>query len=300
MRYFTMALSNSPGESLKTIPPSPEAELGRLAAALRQENAELADLLASAQIPILVVDKDMRLRRFTPAAESAFDLRPSDAGKPLTSFPLALQLPDLRNEIAKVLDGLQAAAMEVQDRQGRWYDLCIRPHRTGENAIDGVTLSLIDRTETRSRSLALESGNAYAEAALGSFDLSTAILDPALTIIVANKRFCESFRISPAKAVGRKLFQLGNGMWKRASLRDQLAALTREERPFDYEGELPVPQSGPRTLAIRGRVVPRRAGSEKTLLIAFEDVTLSKRAAESAADLKSERRPARVRRQRLA
>jgi two-component system CheB/CheR fusion protein len=32
----------------------------------------------------------------------------------------------------------------VQDRQGRWYSLRIRPYRTADNKIDGAVLTLFD------------------------------------------------------------------------------------------------------------------------------------------------------------
>ena len=33
---------------------------------------------------------------------------------------------------------------EVQDGEGRWYSLRIRPYRTTENKIDGAVLTLVD------------------------------------------------------------------------------------------------------------------------------------------------------------
>ena len=274
-------------EELTTV----NEELARRNAELRTAHDELSNLLASARIPILVLDNDMRIRRFTSAAETTFDLHRSDVGKQLSSLRLSIQLPDLKNEVAKVLRGQKEIALEVRDRQGRWYSLWIRPYQTSERKIEGVTLSLIDFTEKRNDLLTLQSSRDYAEAALDSRGVKMVILDSSLRIQRANKLFYASFRTSVAKARGRTLFQMGKGMWNVRPLREKLSALAREETPFtDYECEFDVPARGSRTMSISGRVVTHGAEKAKSLLITLEDVTPRKQAAEAAALRKSESR----------
>src|SRR5262249_30576267 len=54
---------------------------------LHQLNDDLLNLFQSVRMPIMMVDRNYRLRRFTPAAEKMFHLRDIDIGHPL---------PDLR------------------------------------------------------------------------------------------------------------------------------------------------------------------------------------------------------------
>ena len=42
---------------------------------------------------------------------------------------------------------LTSVEREVQDREGRWYSLRIRPYRTRENKIDGAVMLLVDIDE---------------------------------------------------------------------------------------------------------------------------------------------------------
>ena len=274
-------------EELTTV----NEELARRNAELRTAHDELSNLLGSAQIPILVLDNDMRILRFTPAAETTFDLHRSDTGKQLTSLKLTVQLPDLKNEVAKVLRGQKATAQDVRDRQGRWYTLWIRPYLTSEKRIEGVTLSLIDFTETRNELLTLQSSRDYAEAALDTRKVSMVVLDSSLKIVRANKMFYDSFKTSAPKASGRTLFKLGKGMWNSRPLREQLLALSHDATPFtDYECEFDVPARGTRTLSISGRIVEHSVDEAKRLVVTIEDMTPRKQAAEAAALRKSEGR----------
>ena len=52
---------------------------------LTRVNADLLNLLASVQIAIVIVARDLRVRRFTPMAEKKFNLIPSDIGRPVVA-----------------------------------------------------------------------------------------------------------------------------------------------------------------------------------------------------------------------
>ncbi|HEX4048436.1 MAG TPA: ATP-binding protein, partial [Elusimicrobiota bacterium] len=264
-------------------------DLSRRIEGLRASNDELLELVASVRIPIVLLDKDLNIRRFTPEAEIALDLRPGDAGRPLTDLALPIPIPELKKEVGKVLHGQPAAELEIRSRQGRLYSLWIRPYQSGDRTLKGVSLSLIDFTERRRRLLAVQSSWDYAEAGLDAFKVLLVVLDSSLKIIRANKRFHETFKTTAAAACGRTLPQLGKGMWNAQPIRERLHDLCRDETPFtDFECEFDIPSRGVRTLVISGRVVAGGPGEAKSLLIAAEDVTQRKQAAEAAALRKSE------------
>src|SRR5579862_881737 len=58
-------------------------------------NSDLIHLLASVQIPIVMVTRDLRIRRFTPAAERALNIIPSDVGRPIGHLKPNFLCPDL-------------------------------------------------------------------------------------------------------------------------------------------------------------------------------------------------------------
>jgi len=87
---------------------------------------------------------DLRIRRFTPMAEKTFNLIRTDVGRPISDIKLNIDVPDLEQLVVQVIDTVSAKEQEVQDKQGRWYSLRIRPYRTLENKIDGAVLVLVD------------------------------------------------------------------------------------------------------------------------------------------------------------
>jgi two-component system, chemotaxis family, CheB/CheR fusion protein len=91
-----------------------------------------------------MVSRDLRIRRFTPLAEKAFNLISTDVGRPISDITPNIQRADFPGLIAGVIDSLTPFEGEVQDRAGRWFALRIRPYITLDNKIDGASIVLVD------------------------------------------------------------------------------------------------------------------------------------------------------------
>ncbi len=111
---------------------------------LTHVNADLLNLLASVQIAIVIVARDLRVRRFTPMAEKKFNLIPSDIGRPLSQISTTLQCPELPTLITETIDTVSPVERTVQDNKGETYLLRIRPYKTPDNRIDGAVIALFD------------------------------------------------------------------------------------------------------------------------------------------------------------
>ena len=110
---------------------------------LTQLNNDLNNLLSSVNIPIVMLGNDLRVRRFTPMAERVMNLIPADVGRCITDIKPNLRIPDLKRSISHVIDSLQIEEFDVEDANGRWYCMRIRPYRTFDNKIDGVIIVLL-------------------------------------------------------------------------------------------------------------------------------------------------------------
>ncbi|HJZ95318.1 MAG TPA: PAS domain-containing protein, partial [Candidatus Solibacter sp.] len=135
----------STNEELNTV----NEEMQGRNAELTQINNDLSNLLSSVNIPIVMLGNDLRIRRFTPQAERALNLLPTDVGRKVTDFRIKINIPDLEALFIDVIDNLHTKEREVQDQEGRSYLMSIRPYRTGDNKIDGAVMTLFDITERK-------------------------------------------------------------------------------------------------------------------------------------------------------
>lgn len=132
--------AQSANEELATV----NEELRHRNADLGRVNNDLINLLSGVNIPIVMVNRDLRIRRFTPLAEKVLNLIPTDLGRPISDIKPNLRVEDLSQLVAQVIDSLTAYENEVQDLGGRWYSLRIRPFITQDNKIDGASVVLLD------------------------------------------------------------------------------------------------------------------------------------------------------------
>jgi two-component system, chemotaxis family, CheB/CheR fusion protein len=111
---------------------------------LDRANNDLNNFIASSQLAMVMVGTDLRIRRFSPAAEQLLNLIGADIGRSIGEFRFGIELPDLEQRLTEAIHTLTPNECEVQDRKGRWYSLRVRPYRTTENRIDGATAVFVD------------------------------------------------------------------------------------------------------------------------------------------------------------
>ncbi len=136
----------SSNEELTTV----NEELQNRVLELSVLNNDLINVLSSVDIPIVILGRDLRIRRFTPAAEEVFNIIPTDVGRPISDLHSGISVDGLRELILEAIDSISAKERDVQDREGRWYSMRIRPYKTTENTIDGVLLTLVDISALKS------------------------------------------------------------------------------------------------------------------------------------------------------
>jgi two-component system CheB/CheR fusion protein len=113
---------------------------------LSRNSNDMKNLLDSTDIATLFLDRELRVRRFTPQATKIIKLIPGDAGRPITDLVSDLSDPNLADDAREVLRTLAPAEKTVGTRDGRWYTLRIMPYRTLEERIDGVVITFANIT----------------------------------------------------------------------------------------------------------------------------------------------------------
>ena len=100
------------------------------------------------------------------------------------------------------------------------------------------------------------------------------VLDSDLTIRFANRSFCNTFAVAPEDAVGRKLYELGNGQWDIPELRTALETIISGGKSIEaFEVDRFFPSIGRRVMVLNARKVYRPGNKIQQILLAIEDVT---------------------------
>ncbi len=116
---------------------------------LENANADLKNLLASSEIATICIDREFRIRWFTPAMKKVFNVMDTDVGRPISDFAAALSGGALLDHAASVLKKLTPLQRELQLEDGRWYLRRVTPYRGENERIDGIVVTFTDITEAR-------------------------------------------------------------------------------------------------------------------------------------------------------
>ena len=136
----------SVNEELESV----NAELKKKLEELDRANSDLQNLFASTQIATVFVDRELRVKRFTPAATEVFRLIDGDVGRSISDIAPRFINGRLTQDIRDVLRTLTVRERQVYAADdGCWYILRILPYRTLEDVIDGVVLTCIDVTDLK-------------------------------------------------------------------------------------------------------------------------------------------------------
>jgi two-component system, chemotaxis family, CheB/CheR fusion protein len=111
---------------------------------LTQVNNDLLNLLASVNIPIIMLDAGLSIRRMTPQVQDVLGITSADVGRPIRHIRMKSSVHDLERRMLDVIEDLQPCEVTVKDPQNHNYRLHITPYRTMDNRIEGVVLAFLD------------------------------------------------------------------------------------------------------------------------------------------------------------
>ena len=111
-------------------------------------------------IPVLILDAGLRVRRFTPKAALLLNLIPSDVGRPFSNIASNLNVSDWKELFAEVTGLGRSIEREVSDRASHRYSMRVQPYSVEADQIEGVLIVMLDTDLIyRQRDEALASGD---------------------------------------------------------------------------------------------------------------------------------------------
>ena len=235
-------------------------------------NDDVRNLLDNTNIATIFLDKQLRVKRFTPAATQIVSLIPTDIGRPLSHLVSNLELP-FDTEVKEVFDTLATKEMEVRSKEGQLYLKRIMPYRTVDNLVDGVVITFTDITESK-KALAQQEMLEYLKSIVATVRDSLVVLDGGLKVITASRSFYQTFKVHPESTEGVLLYELGNGQWNIPSLRELLEKILSTNASFqDFAVEHSFPDIGHKKMLLNARRVHREDLDTGRILLAIEDTT---------------------------
>ncbi|MGI8891080.1 MAG: PAS domain S-box protein [Chthoniobacterales bacterium] len=114
-----------------------------------RSNSDLQNLIASTDIGTIFLNRQLRIKRFTPRIKELFNVIASDIGRPLSDLTKKIDYTRLPDDAEQVLRDLVPIECEVHHESGRYFLVRIVPYRTADDRIDGVVLNFIDITKRR-------------------------------------------------------------------------------------------------------------------------------------------------------
>ncbi|HEX8290485.1 MAG TPA: PAS domain S-box protein, partial [Pyrinomonadaceae bacterium] len=185
----------------------------------RQTNSDLQNLIDSTDIATVFLDRDLRVRLFTPRARDIFNLIPTDVGRPLSDITGQFADGELTDAVTEVLATLATIQREVTTRDGRWRLMRVSPYHSADDRIIGAVITFLDITERKQVEEALHRTESefraifeLAVVGIAQADLSTK------RFLNANGRLAELLGYQQKELLGRTLDGLTHPEDRAASL----------------------------------------------------------------------------------
>ncbi len=141
--------TNEEVETAKEELQSANEELTTLNDELGVRNTELARLIndlnnlsSGVDLPVIMLDKNLRMRRFSTRAAEMFKLEDGEVGERIGI--LRAEVPDLPKLAARVMRRRQAIEKEIVRANDHHYSLRIRPYLTNNGEVEGAVIFLVN------------------------------------------------------------------------------------------------------------------------------------------------------------
>jgi two-component system CheB/CheR fusion protein len=260
-------------EELQTV----NSELKLKLETISRAHSDLQNLMAATDFATLFLDSNLRIKRFTERVTELFSITPADERRPITDFAHQLEYDELTRDAHAVLVNLGVVKREVRGRNGRWYDVRMRPYRTVDDKIDGVVITFVDVTEHRSVEQALRASELQLMQHKRLVELSR---DPIFVwafdgaIEVWNRGCEELYGYSRAEAIGKQKEQLLGSIVPGSSfaeLKDKLVAAG------SWSGELQHRTKDGRMLIVEAQLDLETVDGRQLVLESTRDITQRKK-----------------------
>ncbi len=113
-------------------------------------NNDIDNLLTSTEIGVIFLDEELKIRKFTPAAKKAINLRDTDINRPLQELSYKIDYPNLIELLQRVLTKKEPLELEVKLQHSPSCLLMrVNLYRLDDNNYEGIVVSFVELDEIK-------------------------------------------------------------------------------------------------------------------------------------------------------
>ena len=173
-----------------------------------QELTELShdvdNLLKSTKIGVIFLDRQLKIRKFTPAASEVIALRHTDVERPLDELSWKIDCPQLLDLLEEVLTTKESQELEVKlSGKEEYFLMGINLYQADKQDNNGLVLTFVKINETKKAQFALKVRERSFQAIFNSMFQFIGVLTPAGILLEANQTALEFGGLTLADVVDK-------------------------------------------------------------------------------------------------
>ncbi|MEL6462296.1 MAG: chemotaxis protein CheB [Cyanobacteria bacterium J06621_15] len=180
---------------------------------LTQLNNDIDNLLRSTDIGVVFLDRQLNIRKFTPAATRAINIRANDIERPLAHFTHNLNCPNLIEILQEVVETGISTEREVcisQTREKLLMRVNLYLREDGRN--DGIVLTFVNINELKKVQQQLHQANVLLENLYVTSPVGLSLHDQNLKYLRVNQTLADINGISISEHIGKTVVEISSDL----------------------------------------------------------------------------------------
>ncbi|OJV12717.1 MAG: hypothetical protein BGO21_02940 [Dyadobacter sp. 50-39] len=197
-----------------------------------------------------------------------------DDARDLRILQLEQELVQSREQLRTLSEEQEAVNEEFQSANEELKSLNEELQTSQEEVISINEELMIRNKELAETNDQLTKATDYAESINNTINDALLVLDATMRIKSANATFYEKFHVLPQQTEGKLLFDLGNGQWDIAQLREQLLQVLPSKKPVSsFVVSNDFPMIGKKVMKLNARQIKGATKGDELILLAIDDIT---------------------------
>jgi two-component system, chemotaxis family, CheB/CheR fusion protein len=250
-----------------------ERDLKRLTTETAWRNNEVVNILQALQVPLLVLDKDLVVRRCSPAADELFGSSVFKVGQKV-GVKTTVPVPDFAGAVSRVLSGEVADEMEFTDEHDRKWLMRSHPYVTVNGKTEGVILTFVNVDVDRRSEDLLRAHQAREQHVLDVVHSVLIVLDTYQNVRMLSRSGCALLGFDEAEIIGKNWVDEYIPRSHRIAAREIFDRIMSGELDDEYEYPVTTRGGEERVLSWRSAILRDEFGNVSGMICSGQDLTM--------------------------